>query len=534
MAKVFKIFSVLFLLIFTSFLLPISNSNFTPRIYADYESGSLGGSGGGSDLSDSMSKDNTSPSGDWAVDFSNTGGENQSDPGNPSDFSNDTGSQQNFSDFVDSVGTSDAGGQSFDTGGTPTGHGGIGSGLSNIIDTIDNNGVTASYDALDPGVSNWPGPILSASAGCINYKPVVHLSWVGAPISGNSPGGTKWVVLRSGMTPSYFQPVNEVNQMSKDDATVAKRTIYYYRVYSWNGDRSKLSNIMAVYTPECPLSGYVYNDLNQNGVLNYYPPSSSGGAFVNDPGIPGETVQIIRNAYMTPGGCYVTSTDENGNPTGEACDPDIPNPPAVMWSGQSDASGFYTITGITPEPQRTYTVKHARDPLLPGWIRVNPLVAEVALPVSANPAVSYGLYSPIAAPPPGPTPPPKPIIRLKLNGSDLTEIQVNKNTTGVTLGWQVANATSCTATSNPSKSYWSGAPNSVVNPVTTPTGAYQPLDTQTVGSFRYTLTCTNTNSAGLSSSDQYIVTLNVRPILKPYIQTTGGDVHTNESINIPE
>ena len=133
MAKVFKIFSVLFLLIFTSFLLPISNSNFTPRIYADYESGSLGGSGGGSDLSDSMSKDNTSPSGDWAVDFSNTGGENQSDPGNPSDFSNDTGSQQNFSDFVDSVGTREAGGQSFDTGGTPTGHGGIGRVLINIL-----------------------------------------------------------------------------------------------------------------------------------------------------------------------------------------------------------------------------------------------------------------------------------------------------------------------------------------------------------------------------------------------------------------
>lgn len=276
------------------------------------------------------------------------------------------------------------------------GSAGPGGPLSNLNPTIDNSGVTASYDAPDPGEADWPGPVLSASASCINYKPIVHLSWVGNPIPGNSPGGTKWVILRSSMTPSYFLPLNEVNQMSKDDATVAKRTVYYYRVYSWNGDRSKLSNIMAVYTPECPLSGYVYSDLNQNGEYNYYPPSSSGsgGSFVTDPGIGGETVQIIRGTYITPGECWTSSTDENGNPTGTECAPDITNPPAVAWSGVTETSGYYAIPGITLMPAVPYTVKHARDPLLPGWIRVNPLVAEVALPMTVNPTVSYGLYGP--------------------------------------------------------------------------------------------------------------------------------------------
>src|SRR3989344_2045000 len=61
------------------------------------------------------------------------------------------------------------------------------------------------------------------------------------------------------------------------------------------------------------------------------------------------------------------------------------------------------------------------------------------------------------------TPPPKPIIRLKINGSDLTEVPVNQNKTGVSLNWEAYNATSCTATtSNPSESYWRGAPNSIV------------------------------------------------------------------------
>ena len=287
-----------------------------------------------------------------------------------------------------------------------------------------------------PGIDG-PTPVLSASAECVTFRPIVHLSWSNTPITGPSgPGSVRWVVVRSGVSGALA--IKQANELSADDTTVTQQTLYFYRVYSYDSasdKRSPLSNIMAVSTPSCSLSGYVYKDIDKNGVcapLDSTYGSAGGGDGVGvlgveedgssdgggdagvytepvscgEPGIGGETVQIIRAPYMEPGAC-VTLTDSEGQPIGEDCGPDIPQPAKVMWSGVTDEEGGYRIFGIqlpyytrygATQLDFAYTVRHARDPLLPGWIRVNPTVAEVALPMGANPTVSYGLYSPPPAP----------------------------------------------------------------------------------------------------------------------------------------
>src|SRR3989344_4700050 len=201
------------------------------------------------------------------------------------------------------------------------------------------------------------------------------------------------------------------------------------------------------------------------------------------------------------------------------------------------------ITGPLPSTTTSYDFSPSTTPLTPGeqytfiigaFDSSGTLLAWSDYLWSSQKFGTYTTYRADCSPPP----PPPPTVTLQLNNASAPQLAVNKGTS-VSLSWTVMNVnntTSCVATTtNPSESYWSGAPNSVVNPVSNPIGTYSPLDTQTIGGpYDYKLTCTNTNSSGLSSSDQYTVKLTVRQILKPYIQTTGGDVHTNESISIPE
>jgi hypothetical protein len=442
-----------------------------------------------------------------------------------------------FPELIESI-LSDAQLSGQEAGTNPGGAMGLGD-LSNLNNTIDNSGITASYEIDDPnpGIANWPGPVLSANVSCVSYKPIVHLTWTGTPIPGHAgPGGTRWVVLRSGMTPSYFLPLNQVGEMFKDDASVSKRTIYYYQVYSFDAggsnSRSRLSNLMAVYTPECPLSGYVYNDLNRNGVCDL---NTNGGC--REPGVPGETVQIIRGFYTTSGEC-VTTTDSEGQPTGQDCAPDIPHPAAVVWSGQTNTSGYYTISGITPEAGRTYTVKHARDPLLPGWLRVNPAIAEVALPFGINPTVSYGLYSPVI-PSPTPTPIPNaPVVTLIIKSPDREDrvsgglpAEVNQNETA-NLIWQTSNVDTNSCAASVTSGTDRPVPQPVINiwkdgkadnggPISIPTS-------EPNSKYIFNLVCKQ-NNANLQPVS---IQLNIKQFPPAYFQTTGGDVHSNDTIYI--
>lgn len=91
----------------------------------------------------------------------------------------------------------------------------------------------------------------------------------------------------------------------------------------------------------------------------------------------------------------------------------------------------------------------------------------------------------------------------------------------VTLNWSTTNTpTSCTATSSPVQSYWNG---------NVATSGSQAVSTSTPGGpYVFSLVCSN--ASGPSANQSIQLTIDQFP--KPYIQTTGGDVHTNEQIYI--
>jgi hypothetical protein len=97
-----------------------------------------------------------------------------------------------------------------------------------------------------------------------------------------------------------------------------------------------------------------------------------------------------------------------------------------------------------------------------------------------------------------------------------------KQNESVTLHWNVANATSCSASASPAQSYWTGSK--------TPALSSQPIPTTTPGTITFTLDCVNSNNVHTTPS----VTLKVNQYPPAYFQTTGGDVHSNETIYITQ
>ena len=101
----------------------------------------------------------------------------------------------------------------------------------------------------------------------------------------------------------------------------------------------------------------------------------------------------------------------------------------------------------------------------------------------------------------------------------------------VRLNWSITNSpTSVTASTTPPGvvSNWNGP---LKNPDNSPKSSGEvAIDTTTATTISFLLNASNSGG----SAQQVGIQLNINKILKPYIQTTGGDVHTNESINIAE
>lgn len=170
-----------------------------------------------------------------------------------------------------------------------------------------------------------------------------------------------------------------------------------------------------------------------------------------------------------------------------------------------------TVTGLTPNNQYGFRIIASKN--------TNPY----------NPYVTYSnggnwtdtVYGPTTFPDCS-----QPIINLFLNDTPYLEVKQNEP---VTISWDTTNAVACTAsipstTPPPSQALinaWSG--------VKSTSGLQNLPSIPTIGTYTFTLTCTNASGVSASATN----TLNVTQLQKPYIQTTGGDVHTNESITIP-
>ncbi len=143
------------------------------------------------------------------------------------------------------------------------------------------------------------------------------------------------------------------------------------------------------------LSGFVYNDLDRSGSFN------SG-----DTGIASELIEVVRPASYTPAWTdparqEVTSTDDNGNPTGWAdypavYHPEVYTPESIYTSAQTDSTGFYVVNNLPYNG--TFIVRHWREPLWQYWVRTSPREASVTM--STSQYVRFGMVQ--DPPPPGP------------------------------------------------------------------------------------------------------------------------------------
>lgn len=118
-----------------------------------------------------------------------------------------------------------------------------------------------------------------------------------------------------------------------------------------------------------------------------------------------------------------------------------------------------------------------------------------------------------------------PLSQLWINGQPHTGLPVHVNQNApATLTWQTTNATSSTPSSSPANASWN-ATNTTANPY-----GNLSLNTSIPGTYQFTLRSLN----GLTThpASTATITLVVDQFPKPFIQTTEGDIHTNESIYI--
>lgn len=104
-----------------------------------------------------------------------------------------------------------------------------------------------------------------------------------------------------------------------------------------------------------------------------------------------------------------------------------------------------------------------------------------------------------------------------------------ENNTAASLEWTTGgNPSSCTATSDPPNPLWTG--NVAANPFNNQFigNLTSPPSTQT-----FSIYCSKEDQTGLETSPIDSITVNIITAANPFIQTEGGDVHSNEEINVP-
>ena len=223
-------------------------------------------------------------------------------------------------------------------------------------------------------------------------------------------------------------------------------------------------------------------------------------------------------AYTIPAWTEITGTDENGNPTGFIDHP-ATNVPAQLaltdtvtpntnylyqiYASNASAAIIYS-SGVNPAgytPDLTYTSRTL----------LSNIVEITTLPCDGSPLPS-----------PSVTPPSNPQISLSINTATNTYYSNDlpasvKQSESAVLNWTISNADTCVADSP--QPFWDGTLASFSG-----SGA---IDTTNTGTLLFNVDCSN--SSGTTSAS---IQLNVAQLRPPYIQTTGGDVHTNETFNI--
>ncbi len=220
-------------------------------------------------------------------------------------------------------------------------------------------------------------------------------------------------------------------------------------------------------------------------------------------------------AYTIPAWTEITGTDENGNPTGSVDHPatDVPAQLALTDTVTPNTTYLYQIYASNASAAITYSSSGGYNPSLTYNSRtlLSDIVSVTTLPCDGSPIPS-----------PSVNPPANPQINLNITTDTNTYYSNDlpasvKQSENATLNWNITNADSCTADS--SQSFWDGS-------LTSFSGS-ESIDTSNTGTLLFNVDCSN--SSGTTSAS---IQLNIALLRPPFIQTTGGDVHTNETFNI--
>ncbi len=486
---------------------------FSTTVNAQYDSADGHGGGGDSGAAYSggidQTDDKSASNGDFTSNDDFSGGSD--DNAGNSDFGDFSSGDENngggFSDLVSTIDPAVGLGNEAGAGDNP----GAPSPLSNQNHTVDSTGAIATGESSDTGYScenvNCDEPLLSGTTSCIGSVPVVNLSWSGS----NSTNVRYWHIVRAQEpNPTFSQLVFYwFTDFFGADRALQPNKIYYYAVFgsnSGNGTsysaRTPLSDILAVYTRSCapvinpvcsntnpgtiedfsvswlnnePLaSGYrLYRGTNGNVASRTYMPPNHAATVNNytDGSVAeGTPYNYWFTSYRTvyhPAWTEITSTDENGNPTGSVEHPAYYEDVESAFSGMSAS---FTPSACTE-------------------------------PVQTLPIINLSLTTPLGT----------------FTDQDLPASV--KEGEAVVLNWTIQNATSATASSLPQIAQWQGSVNPISGSVNIPTGS--------VGTYVFNLSATDGTNTEVRS-----IQLNVNLQRAPFIQTTGGDVHTNEDIYI--
>lgn len=386
--------------------------------------------------------------------------------------------------------------------------------LSNQNHTIDTVGATATAESSDTGYScenvNCDEPLLTGTTSCIGSVPVVNLSWSGS----NSTNVRYWHVFRAQEpNPSFSQLIAYwYTDFFGIDKALEPNKIYYYGVfgsnsgtgtpYSTYSGRTPLSDIFAVYTPSCaPVITPVCSNTDPGTIEDF-------------------SVSWLNNEPLASG--YKLYRGTNGNVSSRTHLPPIHAPAVNNYTDDTVTEGTpynywftsYRTVYHPPYSENTGTDENGNPT---GTVDYPGYYEDIESPFSGMSAT----FTPAACAEPIET---LPIINLSLTtplgtftDQDLP-VSVKEGET-VVLNWTIQNATAATASSLPQIAQWQGSVDPVSGSVNIPTGS--------VGTYVFALSATDGTNTELRS-----IQLNVNMQRAPFIQTTGGDVHTNEDIYI--
>ncbi len=484
-------------------LLTLLTISIQPKSFA--QDGSIGDNSSGGFSGDSKAAYDGTNGGDGTSfqdnnDFT-SGNDFSGNDNSPNSFSDFSGGDNNNTDFGSYISETFGLGNEAGTESNPGGP----APLSNQNHTTE-TGAVVSFDSTDEGYectnTNCNSPTITGYTYCLANQPVVRLDW-----TGDATKVGYWHIVKAKEPAPQFtqlssQPVN--SQPYIIDKVLLPNSVYFYGVFgsnSGNGggysSRTPLSNIFAVYTPSCApvvtsscpvvgtveqfnltwntsdptVSGYkLYRGTNNEASTRVFlPPNQTTGSYTDTNLIVGPMYNYWLKSYrtvITPAWTEITSSDENGNPTGFVDHPQRSDDIESQFSGMSIGRTALACSGSVEPP--------------------------------AVPTINLTITTPTGTFPSGGIP-----------------ASVQEDITPVNLSWTTTNASTCTASSA-----WSG---------NVPTNGTQPISTATPGTYLYTLTCLNP-----SGSHSESIQLNVLTFPPPYIQTTGGDVHTNETINFAQ